>query len=92
MKTRGMREARATRVPRAPHAPLVKKAASHSPIIGAYGGYRVVRYNELEVEGEVLEPAFGSYDTDNVGDTWFAGLRLTWTFTSEWQDKQNTKL
>ncbi len=60
--------------------------------IGAYGGYRVVRYNELEIEGDVLEPAFGSYDTDNVGDTWFAGLRLTWTFTSEWQDKQNSKL
>ena len=27
-------------VSRAPHDPLVKKAPPHSPIIGAYGGYR----------------------------------------------------
>ena len=27
-------------VSRAPHAPLVKEVAPHSPIIGAYGGYR----------------------------------------------------
>ena len=27
-------------VSRVPHDPLVGKAASHSPIIGAYGGYR----------------------------------------------------
>ena len=60
--------------------------------IGAYGGYRAVRYNELNVEGNNLETAFGKYDTDNVGDTWFVGLRLTWIFLSDWQEKQNNKL
>ena len=60
--------------------------------IGAYGGYRAVRYNELNIEGDNLETAFGKYDTDNVGDTWFVGLRLTWIFLSDWQEKQNNKL
>lgn len=60
--------------------------------IGLYGGYRAVRYNELNVEGDKLETAFGKYDTDNIGDTWFVGLRLTWTFLSDWQEKQNNKL
>ena len=60
--------------------------------IGAYGGYRAVRYNELNVEGERLETALGKYDTDNIGDTWFIGLRLTWIFLSDWQEKQNDKL
>lgn len=60
--------------------------------IGAYGGYRAVRYNELNVEGERLETALGKYDTDNIGDTWFVGLRLTWIFLSDWQEKQNDKL
>ena len=60
--------------------------------IGVYGGYRAVRYNELNVEGNNLETAFGKYDTDNVGDTWFVGLRLTWIFLSDWQEKQNNKL
>lgn len=60
--------------------------------IGVYGGYRAVRYNELNVEGNNLETAFGKYDTDNVGDTWFVGVRLTWIFLSDWQEKQNNKL
>jgi len=60
--------------------------------IGIYGGYRAVRYNELNVEGNNLETAFGKYDTDNVGDTWFVGVRLTWIFLSDWQEKQNNKL
>lgn len=60
--------------------------------IGAYGGYRYIRYNELSVEGKNLEPAFGKYDTDNVGDTWFIGLRLTWIFLSDWQSKEQDKL
>ena len=60
--------------------------------IGLYGGYRAVRYNALNVEGDNLETAFGKYDTDNIGDTWFVGLRLTWTFLSDWQEKQNNKL
>ena len=59
--------------------------------LGAYGGYRCARYNELEIEGHV--PTGGSkYDTDNVGDTWFLGVRLTWIFRSEWQVKQQNKL
>lgn len=60
--------------------------------IGAYGGYRFVRYNELQVEDGVMRLSNGEYDTDNTGDTWFAGLRLTWTFLSEWQKKQNNRL
>ena len=59
--------------------------------VGAYGGYRCVRYNELEIEKHVFEGG-SSYDTDNVGDTWFVGLRLTWIFRSEWQKKQDDKL
>ncbi|MBR2211597.1 MAG: hypothetical protein IJ896_09105 [Fibrobacter sp.] len=60
--------------------------------IGAYGGYRCVRYNELEVEGKEVDTAYGDYDTDNIGDTWFVGVRLTWIFRSEWQKKQQDKL
>lgn len=58
--------------------------------IGIYGGYKVVRYNELEVEGKTLETL--NYDTDNVGDTRFIGLRLTWIFLSDWQSKVQNKL
>ena len=68
--------------------------------IGAYGGYRYARYNELDVEGEKLVNTtklsnggeHGSYNTDNVGDTWYVGLRLTWIFHSDWQNKQQNKL
>ena len=59
--------------------------------IGIYGGYKVVRYNELEVEGTELTE-YTKYDTDNVGDTWFVGLRLTWIFLSDWQSKVQNKL
>lgn len=61
--------------------------------IGAYGGYRFVRYNELNVEGMRLVEANGyDYGTDNVGDTWFVGLRLNWLFHSDWQNKQSNRL
>jgi hypothetical protein len=60
--------------------------------VGAYGGYRCVRYNELEIEGKKIDTAYGDYDTDNIGDTWFVGVRLTWIFRSEWQKKQDDKL
>ena len=60
--------------------------------VGAYGGYRCVRYNELEIEGKKIDTAYGDYDTDNIGDTWFLGVRLTWIFRSEWQKKQDDKL
>lgn len=60
--------------------------------IGIYGGYRFVRYNELVAEGMELKNPRYEYDTDNIGDTFFFGLRLTWTFRSEWQKKQDAKL
>lgn len=62
--------------------------------IGIYGGYRYIRYNELEIEGVPLEMdlANRNYDTDNCGETFFIGLRLTWTFLSDWQRKQMQKL
>ena len=58
--------------------------------IGIYGGYRHVDYSDLEIENILL--ADGANDTDNDGDTWFVGLRVTWTFMSEWQRKQVDKL
>lgn len=58
--------------------------------LGIYGGYRVIRYNELEIEGNTLETI--TYDTDNNGDAWFLGLRLTWTFLSDWQSKEKDRL
>lgn len=62
--------------------------------IGLYGGYRYIRYNELEVEGTSLSMDMGnrSYDTDNCGESFFIGLRVTWTFLSDWQRKQMQKL
>lgn len=62
--------------------------------IGLYGGYRYVRYNELDIEGIDLsmDQADRNYDTDNCGETFFIGLRLTWTFLSDWQRKQIDKL
>ncbi len=59
--------------------------------VGLYGGYRFVRYNELNMEGIEVSHT-GKYDTDSIGDTWFIGLRVTWTFLSEWQRKQAVKL
>lgn len=59
--------------------------------IGAYGGYRFIRYNELQVEDGLLTNT-DHKNTNAVGDTWFAGLRLTWIFLSEWQKKQNDRL
>jgi hypothetical protein len=58
--------------------------------IGIYGGYRHVDYSDLEVENILLTD--GANDTDNDGDTWFVGLRVTWIFMSDWQRKQADKL
>ena len=58
--------------------------------IGIYGGYRHIDYSDMEIENILL--AHGAYDTDNNGDTWFVGLRVTWTFMSDWQRKQADKL
>lgn len=58
--------------------------------LGIYGGYRFIRYNELDAEGETIK--LFKYDTDNVGDTYFLGLRATWIFKSDWQNKQENKL
>lgn len=62
--------------------------------IGIDLGYRFVRYNELQVEGsDILETKVNMHDnTDNTGDTFFIGLRLTWIFNSDWQTKQQNKL
>lgn len=58
--------------------------------LGIYGGYRYIDYNELEIEGKKV--MHYAYDTDNSGDTWYVGLRLTWTFMSDWERKQADKL
>ena len=58
--------------------------------IGIYGGYRHVDYSDLEVEGDII--VRHANDTDNDGDTWFVGVRATWTFMSDWQRKQADKL
>jgi len=58
--------------------------------IGLYGGYHVVRYNELNAEGSNLDTYI--YNTDNNGDTWYAGLRIGWTFLSFWEKKQQNKI
>lgn len=54
--------------------------------VGAYAGYRVVRFNEIYFEGYSLG------DSDNNGDTWFLGAKITWTFLSENQKKLRDKL
>ena len=58
--------------------------------LGAYGGYRFVRYSELEIEGFNVDPS--PYGTDNVGDTWYIGARATWYFLSKWEKKQADKI
>ena len=58
--------------------------------IGIYGGYRHIGYSDLEVENKLV--VNGPFDTDNNGDTWFVGLRVTWIFLSDWQRKQADKL
>lgn len=61
--------------------------------LGIYGGYRFVRYNELSVEGmDLVNTKYVGDDTDNSGDTFYLGLRLTWIFHSDWQTKQENKL
>lgn len=58
--------------------------------VGLYAGYHVVRYNEFNVEGTDLNTRINN--TDNDGDTWFVGLRFTWTFLSLWDKKQEDKI
>jgi hypothetical protein len=58
--------------------------------IGIYGGYRHVDYSDLEIEDHILVRT--PFDTDNDGDTWYVGLRVTWIFMSDWQRKQADKL
>ncbi|MCF0215588.1 MAG: hypothetical protein HUK21_03850 [Fibrobacteraceae bacterium] len=65
--------------------------------LGAYGGYRFIRYSEFNIEASQSSDRgftyfYNAYDTDSVGDTWFLGLRLTWYFLSDWQKKQADKL
>ena len=58
--------------------------------VGAYGGFRFIRYSELEIEGFNIDP--NPNGTDNIGDTWYAGLRFTWMFLSPWEKKQQNKI
>ena len=58
--------------------------------VGLYAGYRVVRYNEIEGEGSIIK--IDANGTDNDGDTWFVGLRVTWTFLSPWEKRQQNKI
>lgn len=58
--------------------------------LGGYLGYRFVRYNDLSIEDFGIN--YGPYGTDNVGDTYFLGIRLTWYFLSQWEKKQADKL
>ena len=61
--------------------------------LGAYGGYRFVRYNDMVHENFNKEYGkWSTHHTDNVGDTYFFGLRLTWYFLSDWEKKQADKL
>lgn len=54
--------------------------------VGAYAGYRVIRFDEFDFEDHRLG------DSDNNGDTWFLGAKITWTFLSENQKKIRDKL
>jgi hypothetical protein len=44
---------------------------------------------------EEFNQSFGNHSThhtDNVGDTYFFGIRATWYFLSQWEKKQQDKL
>jgi hypothetical protein len=58
--------------------------------LGGYGGYRFVRYNDPDIEG--FTNFKNEDETDNVGDTWYLGVRATWYFLSQWEKKQADKL
>ena len=58
--------------------------------LGGYAGYRFVRYNDPEIEG--FSVFYNEDETDNVGDTWYLGVRATWYFLSKWEKKQADKL
>ena len=58
--------------------------------LGGYGGYRFVRYNDPDIEG--FTNFKDKNETDNVGDTWYLGVRATWYFLSQWEKKQADKL
>lgn len=58
--------------------------------LGAYGGFRFVRYNDLYTESFNIH--YGEDQTDNPGDVWYLGARATWYFLSKWDKKQADKL
>ena len=60
--------------------------------LGGYLGYRFIRYNDLDVEGFTIQYGSVENGTDNVGDTYFFGIRATWYFLSQWEKKQQDKL
>ena len=60
--------------------------------LGAYGGYRFVRYNDINWGNLTVDDTPTRHTTDNVGDTYFLGIRATWYFLSKWEKKQQDKL
>ena len=61
--------------------------------LGGYLGYRFVRYNDMNHEEFTINyGATKTHHTDNVGDTYFLGIRATWYFLSRWEKKQQDKL
>ncbi|SHL12405.1 hypothetical protein SAMN05720487_10856 [Fibrobacter sp. UWT2] len=61
--------------------------------LGGYLGYRFVRYNDMNHEEFTINyGASKTHHTDNVGDTYFLGIRATWYFLSRWEKKQQDKL
>lgn len=60
--------------------------------IGGYGGYRVIRYEPISISEGSDDTTGLLGDPDMSGDTWFVGVKLTWTFLSDTQRKLRDKL
>lgn len=60
--------------------------------IGVYGGYRVIRYDEIQVNESGDNDYVAVGDPSNKGDTYFVGARVTWMFLSKFQRKQRERL
>ncbi|MDR1759718.1 MAG: hypothetical protein LBR60_04245 [Fibrobacter sp.] len=62
--------------------------------VGVYGGYRVIRYDEIEISetGGVDDDYIHVGDPSIKGDTYYFGARVTWMFLSKFQKKQRERL
>lgn len=54
--------------------------------LGGYGGYKMINYDAMKMEGFKV----GNYDFS--ADTWFVGGKVTWTMLSPWQRKQRDRI